>query len=168
MNHVGRPDVFCDFNSGARKLAEAHAVEKHAISHRGKTQARAKRDRQTRHDDGRGFCAAVTGKNHGNFMAARHERLRKRFHHVGEAAGFGKRQAFGCHEKDSHTYFGLEVRYKSEKSASSGAATEIRFLGAPPRIAYTFSAGAKRTFHETYLSLRTAGDRKTDHRARAC
>src|SRR5262249_9165316 len=151
------PNVFCDFDRGAGKFTEAFgvvpeipagsavdaitlevagvinekiadAVEESAVGDGGKTQTRAGRNGERRHDDGGGFCAAITRENYGDFVAASDESLRKRFDHVGEAARFGKRQAFGCHEKDSHTRFGLRVRYKRGKKASRVGAVLMKLI----------------------------------------
>jgi len=160
MNHVGEPDVFSDINGGPGKFTEAfgivreiargcavdavaievggivnkeivNAVEKSAVGNGGKSQARAERNCKAWHHHGGGFRATVTGKNHGDLVPTGDQSFGQRFDYVGEAARFGKRQAFGCHEQDSHTIIELELRYRSGYSASS----EERVA----RLAYTYA-----------------------------
>ena len=129
MNHVGGPDVFGDFDGGARKLAKAfgivgkiarsvavqaiaveeagvvdekvsNAVKKGAVSDGRKAQAWSQGNGEAGHHLGGCSCSMIARQNHGDFATLCRQRLRQRFDHVRQAAGLRKWQTFRGYEKN--------------------------------------------------------------------
>lgn len=163
MDDVGGPNVLGDFDGGAAEFGVAlgvvgkvsaagavdsvaievrgvfqeqilHTVQQRSAANRRETQAQAHGDSDAGKNSGITFRAAVTREEHGDLVTLLHEGLGKRLEHVGETAGFGKRQAFGSYEKDSHARRGPRRPhwYANERGGERQAAEMRRRLMVGP------------------------------------